>query len=63
MDKKEPRFYTVAQFAKMLGVCKQTAYNLIERGAVAVIRPDGMRGVRISSEAIADYLKKSEAAR
>lgn len=62
-ERNGQRFFSVAEFARLLGVSKQTAYGLVEKGAVRAIRPDGLRCLRISAEAIEEYVKKSEVVR
>lgn len=58
-----PEFYTAAQIAKTFQVSRQAVYDWIEEGRLKAVRPGGENGrLRISQEALDEFLKASEAA-
>jgi excisionase family DNA binding protein len=54
-------YLRVAQVAAQLNVHRTTVYRAIESGDLAAVRfGQGRGGLRVSTEALADYLMKAE---
>ena len=60
VTKTEQEYFSIAEFARMFGLNRQTAYNLVKRGVIKAVRLAGTSVYRISRQAIEDYKKASE---
>ena len=56
----QPVLLSVADVAVLLGVCRQTVYNLIYDGSLPSVKLRGMR--RISCDALDKWLRQLETA-
>lgn len=54
---KQPELIRAADAARLLGVCRQTVYNLVACGEVAAVRVS-RSGLRIFRSSLAEYLER-----
>jgi len=53
-----PEMVPVTDAAVVLGVCRQTVYNLLASGELAGIRTTKHGGIRLFRDSIIDYIKR-----
>jgi len=56
---KNPRYWTVAEVAKLLRLSRMTVYRMIASGEIDGIRP-GKRAYRIPEQALRKFLPPSD---